>query len=444
MQIGRKPNSGFRAESQSSPQGPLNWIEQNETLRREFSFEGPAKDVLCVKTVRDERRFRNRMVESFLSQFFPLGYPHSVAEGYLSYTQFRALQHFSSAMLSVLSTQSLLYAAGLRPTPAQATVVSWVLKDGMQHVGKLVCSTWGARMDAEPKRWRLFADVLYDMGTGLEVISPLCPHLFLEVAGVANLAKGMATVAARATRLPIYSAFAKEGNLSDLYAKGEAISTLFNVLGLGVGIQLASTVCSSMQGKLVVAPLLSAVHLFSISQEMRAAPLNTLNAQRTASLVAEFVKTGNIPCPAELRYKERLLLPVCLNHDAGSVEAGAPMKRAVDKPSVLKLWKEKFEKERFLLCFKDKQTDMVLHRNATGEDVVRGWLLGAYAARIAQGEGDLEVCPGAEGFGLQKSEALEQAYEHMEKSFPRLISGLREKGWHTDLFLEGSGERAVW
>lgn len=56
-------------------------------------------------------------------------------------------------------------------------------------------------------------------------------------------------VAARATRLPIYSSFAKEGNLSDLFAKGEAISTLFNVVGIGAGIQLASTVCSSMQGK---------------------------------------------------------------------------------------------------------------------------------------------------------------------------------------------------
>lgn len=59
----------------------------------------------------------------------------------------------------------------------------------------------------------------------------------------------MAVVAARATRLPIYSSFAKEGNLSDLFAKGEAISTLFNVMGLGAGIQLASTLCSSMQGK---------------------------------------------------------------------------------------------------------------------------------------------------------------------------------------------------
>lgn len=73
--------------------------------------------------------------------------------------------------------------------------------------------------------------------------SPPNLHIFV----VCN--QGMAVVAARATRLPIYSSFAKEGNLSDLFAKGEAISTVFNVLGLGAGIQLVSTVCSSMQGK---------------------------------------------------------------------------------------------------------------------------------------------------------------------------------------------------
>lgn len=85
------------------------------------------------------------------------------------------------------SLQSLLFAAGLRPTPAQVTVVSWVspnwrdesrslrlipdhvlakfykfilfnlqvLKDGMEHAGKLICSSLGARMDSEPKRWRI-------------------------------------------------------------------------------------------------------------------------------------------------------------------------------------------------------------------------------------------------------------------------------------------------
>ena len=47
----------------------------------------------------------------------------------------------------------------------------------------------------------------------------------------------------------IYSSFSKEGNHNDLFAKGEAFSTLFNVIGIGVGIQLASTICVSMQGE---------------------------------------------------------------------------------------------------------------------------------------------------------------------------------------------------
>jgi hypothetical protein len=72
----------------------------------------------------------------------------------------------------------------------------------------------------------------------------------------------MAVVAARATRLPIYSSFAKEGNLSDLFAKGEAISTLFSVMGIGAGIGLSSTVCSTTQGKVHIG---NKVYLFSYS-----------------------------------------------------------------------------------------------------------------------------------------------------------------------------------
>ncbi|KAK4573690.1 hypothetical protein RGQ29_031581 [Quercus rubra] len=267
---------------------PLYWTEISESVSHRFHFHPDGQ--LSMKLLDDSRSVIHRTVDSFLSKFFPSGYPYSVSEGYLRYTQFRALQHMTSATLSVLSTQSLLFAAGLRPTPAQATAVSWILKDGMQHVGKLICSNLGARMDSEPKSWRILADVLYDLGTGLEVLSPMCPHLFLQVAGLGNFAKGMAVVAARATRLPIYSSFAKEGNLSDLFAKGEAISTLFNVVGLGAGIFLASTVCSSMQGKLVVGPVLSVLHVYSVVEEMRAAPVNTLNPQRTAMIVADFLK----------------------------------------------------------------------------------------------------------------------------------------------------------
>lgn len=412
-----------------SQRGPVFWIETSDSVSRLYQFESPSQ--LSVKMVDDSRPVAHRMVESFLNKFFPSGYPYSVNEGYLRYTKFRAMQHFTSAALSVLSTQSLLFAAGLRPTPAQATAVSWVLKDGMQHVGKLICSSLGARMDSEPKRWRILADVLYDLGTGLEVLSPLCPHLFLEMAGLGNFAKGMAVVAARATRLPIYSSFAKEGNLSDLFAKGEAISTLFNVFGMGAGIQLASTICSSTQGKMVVGPLLSIVHVYSVVEEMRAAPVNTLNPQRTAMVVADYLKTGKISSPADLRYREDLLFPGRLIEDAGNVKVGRALHMIV-KPSKLRELKEIFPNEKFILNHGTRWTDMVLEHNATAEDALRGWLVAAYAANMEK------------SIHESRSNVLQQAYEKMNGVFSPFLSELQSKGWHTDRFLDGTGSRFAW
>ncbi|KAJ0967588.1 hypothetical protein J5N97_024505 [Dioscorea zingiberensis] len=408
------------------PRGPDFWVETSDSVSRLYRFDAEGR--LSVKVLSDSRPVIHRMVESFLNKFFPSGYPYSVNEGYLTYTQFRALQHFSSAALSVLSTQSLLFAAGLRPTPAQATAVSWILKDGMQHAGKLICSSMGASMDSEPKSWRILADVLYDLGTGLEVLSPLCPHLFLEVAGLGNFAKGMAVVAARATRLPIYSSFAKEGNLSDLFAKGEAISTLFNVVGMGAGIQLASTVCSSLQGKLIVAPLLSAIHIYSVTEEMRAAPVNTLNPQRTAMIVADFLKTGRISSPADLRYRENLLFPDRLIEEAGNVKVGLPLRNIVQNPSKIEELREIFPKEKFLISQKNKKTHMILEHSATGEDALRGWLVAAFTAEM-------------EKSGSTSRMVMKAAYEKMETLFPMFLSELKTRGWHTEQFLDGNGCR---
>ncbi|CAM8891555.1 unnamed protein product [Rhodiola kirilowii] len=416
-------------ESSVVAREPVSWIEMSDSVSWKCQFVDDGQ--LSVKVIDDARPVYFKVVESFRNTFFPSGYPYSVNEGYLRYTQFRALQHCCSAALSVLSTQSLLLAAGLRPTPAQATVVSWILKDGMQHVGKLICSNIGSRMDSEPKRWRILADVLYDLGTGLEVLSPLCPQLFLQMAGLGNFAKGMAVVAARATRLPIYSSFAKEGNLSDLFAKGEAISTLFNVIGLGIGIKLASTVCSSMQGKMVVGPLLSAVHVYCVIEEMRATPVNTLNPQRTAMIVENYIKTGKFSSPADLRYQEDLLFPGRLIKEAGNVKVGSPIHKAL-KPSKLLKLKDIFPKEKFLLSREEKWTDMILEHNATGEDALRGWLVAAYASSMERSSSQ------------SYDTILRDAYEKVNTEFSPFLSKLQAKGWHTDRFLDGTGVRFAW
>lgn len=411
---------------EKNEENPVFWYETSNSVSCRHQFQPDGQ--LSVTLVDDFRPLYQKLAGSFMNKFFPSGYPYSVNEGYLRYTQFRAVQHVTSAALSVLSTQSLLIAAGLRPTPAQATAVSWILKDGMQHVGKLICSNWGARMDSDPKRWRLLADVLYDVGMGLEVLSPLCPHLFLEMAGLGNFAKGMAVVAARATRLPIYSSFAKEGNLSDLFAKGEAFSTLCNVVGIGVGIRLASTICSSMQGKLVVCPLLSIIHIYCVSEEMRATPINTLNPRRTAMVVTDFLKAGVVSSPADLRYKEDLLFPVRVKEDAGNVRVGKALHEVI-KPSKLAELKQLFPKEKFLLNRGDKCIDMVLKQDASGEDALRGWLVAAFAAQSESSSHELSAS------------VLQEAYEKMNRVFPVFLKELQNKGWHTDRFLDGTGSR---
>nr|POF05318.1 protein root uvb sensitive 2, chloroplastic [Quercus suber] len=348
---------------------PLYWTEISDSVSRRFHFLPDGQ--LSMKLLDDSRSVIHRTVDSFLSKFFPSGYPYSVSEGYLRYTQFRALQHMTSATLSVLSTQSLLFAAGLRPTPAQATAVSWILKDGMQHVGKLICSNLGARMDSEPKSWRILADVLYDLGTGLEVLSPMCPHLFLEVAGLGNFAK------------------------------------------------------------LVVGPVLSVLHVYSVVEEMRAAPVNTLNPQRTAMIVADFLKAGKISSPADLRYGEDLLFTGRLIEDAGNVKVGRALRKVV-KPSKLRELKEIFPEEKFLLCPGSKWVDMVLENNATGEDALRGWLVAAYAAQIEKSS------------HVPSASALQEAYDKMNDVFYPFLSELQAKGWHTDRFLDGTGSRFAW
>lgn len=53
--------------------------------------------------------------------------------------------------------------------------------------------------------------------------------------------------------------------------------------------------------QMIAGPLLSAVHIYGVTQEMRATPVNTLNPQRTAMIVADFLKVRNSSTPSHFR-----------------------------------------------------------------------------------------------------------------------------------------------
>ncbi|CAI7771399.1 unnamed protein product [Closterium sp. NIES-54] len=452
--------------------------------------------------VPDTRSISDRLIASFKDKFFPMGYPDSVAEGYMLFSQYRGIQHIAVAALNVLSTQSLLFAAGLRPTPAQATIVSWVVKDGMQHASKIAASRLGRSMDADPKRWRVAADVVCDVGAFLECLSPLMPHRFLLLAGLANAGKGLSLVIARATRLPLYDAFAKEGNISDLYAKGEAISVLSSLAGLALGLKLASSVCQTAQAKLAAVPVLAAVHLWSVTEEMRAVPINTLNAQRTNVLINHFLSSGELLSPVDMRWRENIVKPdppltLPASHrlalppaphgiktssartsstatattttsttattstnsssrmsSSSRLCVGAPLSEALGSPSNLAMLKQLFSNEKFLLSCPERDTaggvprkmHLILHKTADGQDAIKGWLLASCISqaisRKAQvaGKGSM----GGGGWGEWEG-SVREAYGEMEELLPHMLRGLKDMGWHTHSFLQGStARRAVW
>ncbi|CAI5946591.1 unnamed protein product, partial [Closterium sp. NIES-64] len=211
------------------------------------------------------------------------------------------------------------------------------------------------------------------------------------------LAAGLSLVIARATRLPLYDAFAKEGNISDLYAKGEAISVLSSLAGLALGLKLASSVCQTAQAKLAAVPVLAAVHLWSVTEEMRAVPINTLNAQRTNVLINHFLSSGELLSPVDMRWRENIM-------------------------------------------------HLILHKTADGQDAIRAWLLASCISQAISRKAQVagKSSTGGAGWGDWEG-SVREAYGEMEQLLPHMLRGLKDKGWHTHSFLQGStARRAVW
>ncbi|KAL5070894.1 hypothetical protein RYX36_021781, partial [Vicia faba] len=65
---------------------PPFWFETSNSvcIRHQFQPDGH----LSVILVDDSRPLYQKLVGSFMNKFFPSGYPFSVNEGYLRYTQF--------------------------------------------------------------------------------------------------------------------------------------------------------------------------------------------------------------------------------------------------------------------------------------------------------------------------------------------------------------------
>lgn len=179
----------------------------------------------------------------FSDLFLPVGYPNSVGKGYLQYQIYDSLQGLCSYLRGVVSTSAVLTAAGVGDAEATAmsAAVAWATKDGLGMVGGLLFSYCASsQFDSHVKEFRLFADVVNDVGLTLDMLAPHVGHgRVLYVSSIATVCKVMCGMAAGATKGSITQHFAIRGNMADLNAKESTQETLVSLMGMLLGIALA-------------------------------------------------------------------------------------------------------------------------------------------------------------------------------------------------------------
>ena len=204
-----------------------------------------------------------------------------------------------------MATSAVLTAAGVGSAEATAmsAAVSWALRDGAGMIGGLLFSyAASAQFDSYVKEFRLFADVINDVGLTLDMLAPYAGRgRVLYITSLATICKTMCGMAAGATKGSITHHFATHGNMADLNAKESTQETLVSLLGMIFGVGLARYLHAlekqdDKAGQSIswlIFMILTIVHVWANYLGVKILKLRTLNRERAEvalnSLVNECV-----------------------------------------------------------------------------------------------------------------------------------------------------------
>ncbi|KAE8702823.1 Protein root UVB sensitive 1 [Hibiscus syriacus] len=243
--------------------------------------------------------------ELVMRLLLPEGFPDSVTSDYLDYALWRGVQGVASQISGVLATQALLYAVGLgKGAIPTAAAINWVLKDGIGYLSKIMLSKYGRHFDVNPKGWRLFADLLENAAFGLEILTPVFPHLFVLIGAVAGAGRSAATLIQAATRSCFCAGFAAQRNFAEVIAKGEAQGMVSKSIGIALGIALAKCFGSSTSFALASFGVVTWIHMYCNLKSYQSIQLRTLNPYRASLVFSEYLLSGQAPSIKEVNAEE--------------------------------------------------------------------------------------------------------------------------------------------
>ena len=372
------------------------------------STDGRLEATSSAAPPRTTQRLRHVLAEIFL----PAGYPQSVRPEYLRFQAYDTLQAACSYLRSILTTSAILRGVGVGESAASpmAAAAAWVLRDGFGMFGSLLFSySVGTGFDQNVKEWRLFADLINDVGLTLDMLAPLStgPSTFATLAALGTACKTICGMVAGATRASISAHLALGDNLADLSAKEGAQEAAVTLVGLVLGSTLAGYVGDSLVNGWIVFVLLTAVHVWSNWRGVGCLAFRWLNLQRGMLVTAAWVERHEIPPPNRLAAHERLWRPLtlCMRGPRLGVSAASVVSSAED----LLILQAIFKEERYMLREVGGRAHVMLRVDATGADALKAILHCTLLRAILQGAAQGAAEGAAKGSTSRVSAAVTRA-----------------------------------
>ena len=393
----------------------------------------------------------------------PHNFPGSVTSDYVAFSWWQVVRNIASNATAVLATHALLRAVGIGGGAAvgMSATLNWVLKDGLGRVGCIAfAAVIGNRFDEDPKSFFLVGDVVYELGIGIEMLTPLCPGYFLAVASLANALKSVSYMMRLPPRAAILKSFARANNVGDVSAKANSQEVAASLLGTLVGIVIASFTGDNMRiGMLwyVVSVLLCGIATYRSLTQLE---LPTLNWQRTYLLARAYVSSGGarVGDPGEVNREEAVprlsnkhRLPTSLSRRGSSSARGrggltfvhpAPLDITARTVAGLHELANLYVDNGYLLNYfpEERRVAVTLKEGAGQEAVLQAVLQATYLSHAVEA-GEERGEPVAQG-GQQQ--LLKDSYEAAVSGVDDFLSKLEAAGWDMNVMWNNDANRVVW
>ncbi len=166
-------------------------------------------------------------------------------------------------------------------TPLAAALI-WITRDGIGMIGSLMFAYFFAdSFEVDMKEWRLFADVLNNIGLSLDLLASVVPsQYYFCIVSLSTLSKACCGLVAGATKARVSAHFAHTGHLADVTAKESTQETGIALIGLVLGMCFARVLGNDPVCTWVLFVMLLVMHQYANYRLVRVLILDSLNPQR--------------------------------------------------------------------------------------------------------------------------------------------------------------------